>query len=43
MKKNKLKEIIEKLVNAQTNGDIWDLDSYCNKNKVSYGLRPFAR
>lgn len=32
------KEIIEKLVNAQTNGDIWDLDSYCNKNKVSYGI-----
>lgn len=32
------KEIIEKLVNEQTNGDIWDLDSYCNKNKVSYGI-----
>lgn len=32
------KEIIEKLVNTQTNGDIWDLDSYCNKNKVSYGI-----
>lgn len=30
------KEIIEQMVLNLTGGTIWDLDSYCNKNKVSY-------
>lgn len=32
------KEIIEFLVERLTSGTIWDLDSYCNKNKVSYEI-----
>lgn len=32
------KELIESLVLKLTNGTIWDLDSYCNKNKVSYDI-----
>lgn len=32
------KEIIEEFVKKQTGGDIWDLDSYCNKNKVNYEI-----
>lgn len=32
------KELIEKFVLAATGGTVWDLDSYCNKNKVYYGI-----
>ena len=32
------KELIESLVLKLTNGKIWDLDSYCNENKVSYDI-----
>lgn len=32
------KKLIETFVLAQTEADIWALDSYCNKNKVSYGV-----
>lgn len=32
------KELIESLVERITGGSIWDLDSYCNKNKVSYEI-----
>ena len=32
------KELIEQLVLTLTNGTIWNLDSYCNKNKVSYDI-----
>ena len=32
------KELIENFVLFATGGTIWDLDSYCNKNKVSYGI-----
>lgn len=32
------KELIEKLVKKQTGGTIYDLDSYCNKNKVRYTI-----
>ena len=32
------KELIESFVLKATGGTIWDLESYCNKNKVSYGI-----
>ena len=32
------KELIEKFVLAATGGTVWDLDSYCNKNKVYYEI-----
>ena len=32
------KELIESFVLMATGGTIWDLESYCNKNKVSYGI-----
>ena len=32
------KELIETFVLKATGGTIWDLESYCNKNKVSYGI-----
>lgn len=32
------KELTEQLVLTLTNGTIWNLDSYCNKNKVSYDI-----
>ena len=32
------KEIIEQFVLDKTGGTVWDLDSYCNQNKVSYGI-----
>ena len=32
------KELIESFVLMATGGTIWDLQSYCNKNKVSYGI-----
>lgn len=32
------KEIIEQFVLDKTGGTIWDLDSYCNQNKVSYSI-----
>lgn len=32
------KELIEKFVLVATGGTVWDLDSYCNKNKVYYGI-----
>ena len=32
------KEIIEQFVLDKTGGTIWDLDSYCNQNKVSYDI-----
>lgn len=32
------KELIEEFVLKQTGGDIWELDSYCNQNKVSYDI-----
>ena len=32
------KEIIERFVLDKTGGTIWDLDSYCNQNKVSYSI-----
>lgn len=32
------KELIENLVEKQTGGTIWDLDSYCNQNKTSYAI-----
>ena len=32
------KELIELHVKVLTDGSIWDLDSYCNKNKVSYEI-----
>ena len=32
------KELIETFVLRATGGTIWDLESYCNKNKVSYGI-----
>ena len=32
------KELIEDFVLKATGGTIWDLESYCNKNKVSYGI-----
>jgi len=32
------KELIELFVQMLTGGSIWDLDSYCNKNKVSYEI-----
>lgn len=34
----RVKELIEKLVVELTGGTIWDLDSYCNLNKVSYDI-----
>ena len=34
----RVKELIEKLVIELTGGTIWDLDSYCNLNKVSYDI-----
>lgn len=34
----RVKDLIEQLVLTLTNGTIWDLDSYCNKNKVSYDI-----
>lgn len=32
------KEIIESFVQEMTGGSIWDLDSYCSQNKVSYDI-----
>ena len=32
------KELIESFVLMATGGTIWDLESYCNKNKVYYGI-----
>ena len=32
------KELIEQFVLNATGGSIWDLESYCNKNKVNYGI-----
>lgn len=32
------KELVESFVLEQTGGNIWDLDSYCNQNKVSYEI-----
>ena len=32
------KEIIEQFVVDKTGGSIWDLDSYCNLNKLSYDI-----
>lgn len=32
------KELIETFVLNQTGGTIWDLDSYCNQNKISYEI-----
>ena len=34
----KIKKNIEKYVLKNTGGTIWDLDSYCNLNKVSYDI-----
>ena len=34
----RVKELIESFVLKATGGTIWDLESYCNKNKVSYGI-----
>ena len=34
----RVKELIEKLVIELTGGTIWDLDSYCNLNKVYYDI-----
>lgn len=34
----RVKELIEKLVVELTGGTIWDLDSYCNLNKVYYDI-----
>lgn len=35
---SRAKELIEQFVLKATGGTIWDLDSYCNKNKVSYKI-----
>ena len=35
---SRAKELIEQFVLKATGGTIWDLDSYCNKNKVSYSI-----
>ena len=35
---SRAKEIIEQYVINNAGGTIWDLDSYCNQNKVSYGI-----
>lgn len=32
------KEIIEQRIRDLTGGTVWDLDSYCNQNKVSYEI-----
>ena len=32
------KKLIESLIVRLTGGSIWDLDSYCNKNKVAYEI-----
>ena len=32
------KSIIENFVLSKTGGTIWDLDSYCNKNKTQYSV-----
>lgn len=34
----RVKAIIETFIQQQTNGSVWDLDSYCNQNKVKYGV-----
>lgn len=35
---DRAKNLIEQFVLMQTEGTIWDLDSYCNKNKVNYEI-----
>ena len=35
---NRAKNIIENFVLSKTGGTIWDLDSYCNKNKTQYSI-----
>ena len=35
---DRAKNIIENFVLSKTGGTIWDLDSYCNKNKTQYSI-----
>lgn len=35
---NRAKNIIENFVSSKTGGTVWDLDSYCNKNKTQYSI-----
>lgn len=32
------KELIEKRIETLTGGSVWDLDTYCNQNKISYEI-----